>query len=122
LGAPGPARRGQGIGSRLVEATIARRRGWSHVQSNEYDAYFVAAGRREAFVAKVGTRREHCRGLASLLLRHALVRYRDAGYGEASLDVDSENPTGALGISERAGFEAESRWTNYVLLRKPLTR
>jgi hypothetical protein len=28
----------------------------TYVQSNEYDAYFEATGRREAFVAKVGTR------------------------------------------------------------------
>lgn len=93
----------------------------AYLQSNEYDAYFQATGRREAYVAKVGTRREHRgRGLASLLLRHALVRYRDAGYDEASLDVDSENPTGALGIYERAGFEVESRWTNYALEREPV--
>ncbi len=93
----------------------------AYIQSNEFDAYFEATGRREAYVAKVGTRREHRgRGLASALLRHALVRYREAGFDEASLDVDSENPTGALGIYERAGFEVESRWTNYALRREPV--
>ncbi|MDQ4055097.1 MAG: GNAT family N-acetyltransferase [Actinomycetota bacterium] len=108
--------------SLLVVADSAPDRVVAYVQSNEFDAYFQATGRREAFVAKVGTRREHRgRGLASLLLRHALIRYRDAGYDEASLDVDSENPTGALGIYERAGFEVESRWTNYTLVREPLT-
>jgi mycothiol synthase len=54
------------------------------------------------------------------MLRHALVRYREAGFDESSLDVDSENPTGALGIYERAGFEVESRWTNYALHREPV--
>jgi mycothiol synthase len=87
----------------------------AYVQTNEYDAYFQQTGRREAYVAKVGTVREHRgRGLASLLLRRALQEYRDAGYDEASLDVDSENPTGALGIYRRAGFEVESRWTDYA--------
>ena len=86
----------------------------AYLQSNEYDAYFEQTGRREAYVGKVGTRREYRgRGLAGLLLRHALQEYKAAGYDEASLDVDSENPTGALGIYERAGFEVESRWTDY---------
>jgi len=93
----------------------------AYVQSNEFDAYFQATGRREAYVAKVGTRREHRRrGLAGALLRHALWLYQEAGFDEASLDVDSDNPTGALGIYEKAGFEVESRWTNYTLVREPV--
>jgi len=89
----------------------------AYVQSYEYDAYFHATGKREAFVGKVGTRPEYRgRGLASTVLSHALHEYRSAGYDEAALDVDSENPTGALGIYERAGFEVESRWTNYTAL------
>lgn len=87
----------------------------AYVQTNEYDAYYAMTGKREAYVAKVGTRREHRgRGLASTLLAHALAEHRAAGFDEASLDVDSENPTGALGIYERAGFEVESRWTDYA--------
>jgi mycothiol synthase len=87
----------------------------AYLQTNEYDAYFEQTGRREAYVAKVGTVREHRgRGLASALLGHALLEYRAAGYDEASLDVDSENPTGALGVYRRAGFEVESRWTDYA--------
>ncbi len=94
----------------------------AYLQSNEYDAYFQATGRREAYVGKVGTLREfRGRGLAGALLRHALAAYQEAGFDEASLDVDSENPTGALGVYERAGFEVESRWTNYALLRPPVT-
>lgn len=94
----------------------------AYLQSNEYDAYYEATGRREGFVGKVGTRREYRgRGLAGALLRHALAAYRDAGMDEASLDVDSENPTGALGVYQRAGFEVESRWTDYALERPALT-
>lgn len=93
----------------------------AYVQSNEFDAYFAATGRREAYVAKVGTRREHRgRGLAGALLAHSLALYQQAGFDEASLDVDSENPTGALGIYERAGFEVETRWSNYGLVREPV--
>jgi mycothiol synthase len=93
----------------------------AYLQTNEYDAHLAATGKREAYVAKVGTLREfRRRGLAGMLLGHALAAYGDAGFDEASLDVDSENPTGALGLYRRAGFEVESRWTNYALVREPL--
>lgn len=92
----------------------------AYVQSSEYDAYQQTTGRREAYVGKVGTRREYRgRGLASTLLAHALRAYRDAVYDEASLDVDSENPTGALGIYRRAGFEVEKRFTDYIVTVAP---
>ncbi len=92
----------------------------AYVQTNEYDAYFQMTGRREAYVGKVGTRRENRgRGLAGTLLAHALHEYRNAGFDEASLDVDSENPTGALGIYQRAGFEVETRFTDYAMTLDP---
>ena len=92
----------------------------AYLQTSEYDAYQAATGKREAYVAKVGTRREHRgRGLASILLARALEEYREAGYDEASLDVDSKNPTGALGVYERAGFVVESRWADYEATLSP---
>jgi mycothiol synthase len=89
----------------------------AYVQTNEFDAYFEMTGKREAYVAKLGTRREYRgRGLASTLLQHCMKAYEEAGYAEAALDVDSENPTGALGIYERAGFTVESRRTDYAMV------
>jgi ribosomal protein S18 acetylase RimI-like enzyme len=89
----------------------------AYLQSSEYEGHFEVTGRREAYVGKLGTLRAHRGlGLASALLGHALVAYRDAGYDEAALDVDSANPTGALGIYQRAGFEVETQATNYALL------
>ena len=86
----------------------------AYVQTAEFDAYQAATGRREAYVGKVGTLRGHRgKGLATALLGHAMHAYRDAGYDEAALDVDSQNPTGALGVYQRVGFTVESRWTNY---------
>jgi mycothiol synthase len=88
----------------------------AYVQTAEFEADFAATGRREAYVAKVGTLREHRgRGLAGALLGHALQAYREAGYDESALAVDSQNPTGALGVYRRVGFTVESRFTNYVL-------
>jgi mycothiol synthase len=87
----------------------------AYVQTAEYDAVQEATGIREAFVGKVGTVPEHRRrGLADVLLRTALHRYAAAGYERAALDVDSENPTGALGLYERAGFRTDRRWTSYA--------
>ena len=52
----------------------------AYIQTSEYDAVLEATGKRDAFVAKVGTVPEHRRrGLASLLLRIALDRYRQRG-------------------------------------------
>ncbi len=89
----------------------------AYIQTSEFDAVLEATGLREAYVAKVGTIPEHRRrGLAGVLLRIALERYREDGYDRAALDVDSENPTGALAIYERAGFRTTMRWTNYRLM------
>jgi mycothiol synthase len=92
----------------------------AYLQTAEADANLEATGRREAYVGRIGTVREHRgKGLATALLGHCLRVCRDAGYDEASLDVDSENPSGALGVYERAGFKVESRWTNYFLMVAP---
>ena len=92
----------------------------AYLQTSEYDAVREATGIREAYVAKVGTSPQHRRrGLAGALLRIALQRYRNEGFDRAVLDVDSENPTGALGIYERAGFRTRRRWTDYRLEESP---
>ncbi len=76
----------------------------------------AATGKRDAFLSKVGTAPElRRRGLASLLLRIALHRYRRGGLRPVVAHVDSENPTGALAVYERAGFRTTMRWTNYRL-------
>ncbi|HEX4700347.1 MAG TPA: GNAT family N-acetyltransferase [Actinomycetes bacterium] len=88
----------------------------AYLQTAEFEADLAATGRREAYIGKVGTLRAHRgKGLATALLGHALSAYREAGYDEASLAVDSENPTGALGVYQRVGFSVESRWTNYAM-------
>jgi len=62
----------------------------------------------EAWITTVGTRREwRGKGLARGLLTEALRRAADAdtGFERAILGVDSENPTGALGLYRSLGFE-----------------
>lgn len=92
----------------------------AYLKTVEFEADLEATGRREAYVGGIGTVEEHRRqGLATALLGHSLHAYRDAGFEEAALSVDSENPTGALGVYERAGFKVESRWTDYSLTVTP---
>jgi mycothiol synthase len=88
----------------------------AYLQTAEFEADAAATGRREAYIPIVGTLREHRgKGLASALLAHALGAYRSGGYDVAALAVDSENPTGALGVYQGVGFAVESRWTNYAM-------
>ena len=55
-------------------------------------------------------RQEHRgRGIAQALLADAMHRFTDAGMDVASLDVDSENPTGALALYTKMGYRAVSR-------------
>lgn len=53
------------------------------------------------------------RGLARAITAASLLRLRSAGMTEGMLGVDSENPTGALGLYEGLGFEVFARSTAY---------
>ncbi|WP_445258875.1 GNAT family N-acetyltransferase [Nocardioides aurantiacus] len=86
----------------------------AYLQTNEWDAVAEQTGRRETYVAKVGTLPDHRRrGLAGAMLLEAQRRHRADGVATVGLDVDSQNPTGALGVYEAVGFEVRRRWTTY---------
>lgn len=73
--------------------------------SHEYDAYTELTGILDLYIAVVATRRSaRKRGIASALLSRALADARSAGFTAASLTVDADSPTGALGLYQRAGF------------------
>jgi mycothiol synthase len=57
------------------------------------------------------------RGVASALISRSLAVLRDRGMAFASLGVDAENPTGALGLYEKHGFVVHRTWGTF---RKPL--
>ncbi len=57
------------------------------------------------------------RGLASALIADSLRALRDRGLEEAALGVDSENPSGALGVYEALGFR---RFQTGISFRKSL--
>ncbi len=64
-----------------------------------------ATGVREGWVGQLGVRRAwRRRGLATALLIRSMEVFRAAGLEAATLGVDAENPSGAVGIYERVGF------------------
>lgn len=76
--------------------------------SHEYDAYAEATGIKDLHSAVLGTRRAgRKRGIGSALLVRALAEARAAGFTSASLGVDVDSLTGAVGLYERAGFTVE---------------
>ena len=65
----------------------------------------LTRGFREGYTELLGVRREfRGRGIAQVLLADAMRRFTAAGMDVASLDVDSENPTGALALYVKMGY------------------
>ncbi|MEO5939711.1 MAG: GNAT family N-acetyltransferase [Candidatus Limnocylindrales bacterium] len=57
------------------------------------------------------------RGVASALIARNLALLAERGMTEAALSVDTENPSGALGLYERHGFREDNR---LIVFRKEL--
>jgi len=70
----------------------------------------VERGFTEGYTDLLGVRRDYRgRGVARALLAEAMRRFAAAGMDEASLDVDSENPTGALALYTALGYRGVNR-------------
>lgn len=77
-----------------------------------------ALGVRRGWLDSVFTRRPwRRRGLARALIARSLVALRERGMTSAMLGVDAENPSGALGLYESAGFGVVTRFTAW---RRPM--
>lgn len=77
----------------------------SHDADNAADRGF-----KEGYTDLLGVPREfRGRGIAKALLADAMRRFAAAGMDKASLDVDSENPTGALALYTKMGYVAVNR-------------
>lgn len=73
---------------------------------------------RTAWLDLIAVRRDwRKRGVASALIAATLVALTDEGFETAALDVDSDSPTGALGLYERHGFRVKRTETVYALER-----
>ncbi|GAA1327256.1 GNAT family N-acetyltransferase [Leucobacter albus] len=68
-----------------------------------------------AYISSVGVIREaRGLGLSSVVLRAALEHYRRGGMLGAALDVDAANPSGALAMYTKLGFELSDRSVTYA--------
>jgi mycothiol synthase len=73
---------------------------------------------KRGWLESVFTRRAwRRRGLARALIVRSLHLLRDEGLEVAALGVDADNPTGAYGLYESAGFAVTERFTQW---RKPM--
>jgi len=87
----------------------------AYLLTNRYPQDDAARGVPHGWIDYIGSRRAYRgRGLATALLRAACLAFRDAGFGEALLGVDVQNPSGALGLYERFGFTLDRRATSYA--------
>lgn len=86
--------------------------GFVVTEINEDD--WPRSGYSSGYIGLVGTvRKWRGRGLAAALLAHVLDAYRGEGLDRAVLDVDADNPTGALGVYTRLGFAPTARDVAY---------
>jgi mycothiol synthase len=86
--------------------------GYLLAASNE--AGFQATGVRDVHFNVIGTTRPYRRrGVAAALIAHAVAQSRAQGYETATLGVDADNPSGALGLYERLGFGCEREYVVY---------
>lgn len=80
-----------------------------------YVLSYTDADPDRTYIGQVGVRRPwRRRGLAGALLARVLEAAAPTGRTTASLGVDADSPTGAVGVYERVGFIVESRAVTYA--------
>ena len=85
------------------------------VLSSVSEADWPGQGFSSAYLDLVGvTRQWRKRGVAAALLAHTLEAVKAAGLEKAVLDVDSDSPTGALGLYTRVGFAESNTSVNFT--------
>ena len=74
-------------------------------------------GRRRAWTEHISTARAwRKRGIATAVVCASLRQLAELGYEEAALGVDTQNPSGALGLYESLGYEVVA--TDVMLHRR----
>ncbi len=92
---------------------------WSPVRASEIAGVLVgraglAADTEAGSIEELGVRRQwRGRGVGLALLQLAFDEFRRRGLARAMLTVDSENPTGATRLYERAGMTVEIAWEHW---------
>ncbi len=85
-----------------------------------YEQDWEATGAKEGYTNDLGVLRSHRgRGVARALLIESMRRFRAAGMQAAALNVDTANPTGALGLYEGLGYRRTSTMCVHQLTTHP---
>ncbi|WP_157157175.1 GNAT family N-acetyltransferase [Diaminobutyricimonas sp. LJ205] len=85
------------------------------VISEVFEHDWEAQGFRSGYISLVGVVREwRRRGIAPALLGRVLESYRAAWFDKAQLDVDTDNPTGALRLYTGMGFTPTTREVSHT--------
>lgn len=110
---------------RMEASTRAPTAEFAVVDSDRPVAYTLCAtfphdwddlGYSEGWIEGVGTVRSHRgRGLASAVITASMRALADEGLQYATLGVDSENPSGAVGLYTKLGFEPVRMYVDYTL-------
>ena len=82
----------------------------NHIDKEENEAFNRKWGHTEQIFVR---RRWRNRGIAKALISRSLRILNEHGMTEATLDVDTENPSGALRLYESLGFKPYSEFTYY---------
>ncbi len=84
--------------------------------NQRYEADDELVGRREGWIAILGTLREwRGRGVASALVASSLHAFAGAGLTHAAIGVDGDSPTGAARLYRQLGFVPTSRRITFEL-------
>jgi mycothiol synthase len=87
---------------------------WNDIHAEEN----AELGLQRGWLSSVFTRRPwRRRGLAAALISRSLALLRERGMTSAALGVDADNPSGALGLYESAGFAVHERFCAW---RRPM--
>jgi len=74
--------------------------------------------RKRGWTEEITTHRDwRNKGIASGLIVRSMHMHKAQGMTEVALGVDTENPTGALHVYQKLGYQQEKTWLTY---RKPL--
>ena len=86
----------------------------NHIDNEENQAFNRKWGHTEQIFVRRPWRNK---GIAKALITRSLRILSEHGMTEATLDVDTENPSGALRLYENLGFKP---YSEFIFYRKPL--
>ena len=84
------------------------------ILNNFFEAENETYNRKRGWTDPICTRRPwRRRGLARALLVKSIKMFKEMGFDDTALGVDTENPNGALKLYESVGYQTDKTWISY---------